>query len=49
MGGWWVAYGILVSALGPNPSLFLFWVTFNQHGSLVGQGLGLGLGPGLDN
>ena len=34
---------ILVSALGPNPFLFLFWGNFTQ------QGLGLGLGPGLDN
>ena len=34
---------ILVSALGPNPSFFLFLGNFTQ------QGLGLGLGPGLDN
>ena len=41
-----VAHVILVSALGPNPSFFLFF------GGLLfdlGQGLGLGLGPGLDN
>ena len=39
---------ILVSALGPNPSLFsLFLGTFIQLGGLLGQGLGLG--PGLDN
>ena len=39
---------ILVSALGPNPSFFLFWGTFIiQLGGLLGQGLGLG--PGLDN
>ena len=40
---------ILVSALGPNPSFFLFWGTFIQLGGLLGQGPGLGLGPGLDN
>ena len=44
-----MAHGILVSALGPNPSLFLFWGTFIQLGGLLGQGPGLGLGPGLDN
>ena len=51
MGGWWwwVAHVILVSALGPNPSFFLFWGTFIQLGGLLGQGPGLGLGPGLDN
>ena len=48
MGGW-VAHVILVSALGPNPSFFLFWGTFIQLGGLLGQGPGLGLGPGLDN
>ena len=47
--GWWVAHVILVSALGPNPSFFLFWGTFIQLGGLLGQGPGLGLGPGLDN
>ena len=40
---------ILVSALGPNPSFFLYWGTFIQLGGLLGQGPGLGLGPGLDN
>ena len=40
---------ILVSAQGPNPSLFFFGGTFIQLGGLFGQGLGLGLGPGLDN
>ena len=40
---------ILVSALGPNPSFFLFWGTFIQLGGLLGQGPGLGLGPGLDS
>ena len=44
-----VAHVILVSALGPNPSFFLFWGTFIQLGGLLGQGLGPGLGPGLDN
>ena len=44
-----VAHVILVSALGPNPSFFLFWGTFIQLGGLLGQGPGLGLGPGLDN
>ena len=34
---------ILVSALGPNPSFFLFLGNFTQ------QELGLRLGPGLDN
>ena len=43
-----VAHVILVSALGPNPSFFLFWGTFIQHGGLLGQGPGLGLGLGLD-
>ena len=47
--GGWVAHVILVSALGPNPSFFLFWGTFIQLGGLLGQGPGLGLGPGLDN
>ena len=47
--GWWVAHVILVSAQGPNPSFFFFWGTFIQLGGLFGQGLGLGLGPGLDN
>ena len=47
--GWGVAHVILVSALGPNPSYFLFWGTFIQLGGLLGQGPGLGLGPGLDN
>ena len=51
MGGWGVvvAHMILVSALGPNPSFFIFWGTFIQHGGLLGQRLGLRLGPGLDN
>ena len=44
-----VAHVILVSALHPNPSFFLFWGTFIQLGGLLGQGPGLGLGPGLDN
>ena len=44
-----MAHVILVSALGPNPSFFLFFGTFIQLGGLLGQGLGLGLGPGLDN
>ena len=29
---------ILVSALGPNTSFFLFWGTFIQLGDLLGQG-----------
>ena len=52
MGGWVggvVAHVILVSAQGPNPSFFFFWGTFIRLGGLFGQGLGLGLGPGLDN
>ena len=48
-GGWWVAHVILVSALSPNPSFFLFLGTFIRLGGLLGQGLGLRLGPGLDN
>ena len=44
-----VAHVILVSAQGPNPSFFFFWGTFIQLGGLLGQGLGLGLGPGIDN
>ena len=44
-----VAYVILVSALGPNSSIFLFWRTFIQLGDLLGHGLGPGLGPGLEN
>ena len=40
---------ILVSALGPNPSFFLFGGTFIQLGGLFGQGPRLGLEPGLDN
>ena len=44
-----VGHVILVSALGQNPSFFLFWGTFIQLGGLLGQGPGLGLGPGLDN
>ena len=44
-----MAHVILVSALGPNPSFFLFLGTFIQLGGLLGQGPGLGLGPGLDN
>ena len=49
--GWvgWVAHVILVSAQGPNPSFFFFGGTFIRLGVLFGQGLGLGLGPGLDN
>ena len=40
---------ILVSAQGPNPSFFSFWGIFIQLGGLLGQGLGLEFGPGLDN
>ena len=40
---------ILVSAQGPNLSIFFFGGTFIRLGGLFGQGLGLGLGPGLDN
>ena len=47
--GWVGADVILVSALGPNPSFFLFGGTFIQRRGLVGQQLGLGLRPGLDN
>ena len=44
-----MAHVILVSAQGPNPSFFFFVGTFIRLGGLFGQGLGLGLGPGLDN
>ena len=44
-----MAHVILMSALGPNSSIFLFWRTFIQLGDLLGHGLGPGLGPGLDN
>ena len=47
--GWWVAHVILGSVQGPNPSFFFYWATFIRLGGLLGQGLGLGLGPGLDN
>ena len=40
---------ILVSAQGPNSSFFFFCGTFIRLGDLFGHGLGLGLGPGLDN
>ena len=40
----WVAHVIIVSALGPNPSFFLFRGTFIQLRGLLGQGPGLGLG-----
>ena len=44
-----MAYVILVSAQGPNPSFFLFFGGTNiRLGGLLGQGFGLGLGPGLD-
>ena len=61
VGGGVVAHVILVSAQvllvltlglwtqGPNPSFFLFGGTFIQLGSLLGQGLELRLGLGLDN
>ena len=42
-----VAHVILVSALGPNPSFFLYWGTFIPLGDLLGHGLGLG--PELHN
>ena len=44
-----MAHVILVSALGPNSSIFFFWSTFIQLGDLLGHGLEPGLGPGLDN
>ena len=49
VGGGPCDFSILVSALGPNPSFFLFWGSFILLRGLLGQGLGLGLGPGLDN
>ena len=42
-----VAHVILVSALGPNPSFFLFWGTFIHLGGLLGQGPDLDLDQGL--
>ena len=44
-----MAHVILESALSQNCSFFLFWGTFIQLRDLLGQSLGLGLGPGLDN
>ena len=35
--------------IGSPSNFFLFWGAFIQLGGLFGQGLGLGLGPGLDN
>ena len=46
---WWVALDILVSALAPNPSFFLFWGTFIRLGGLLGLGQGLEPELGLDN
>ena len=40
---------ILVSALGPIVFFFHFWGTFIQLGGLLGQRLGLRLGPGVVN
>ena len=40
---------ILVSAQGPILPFSFFGGTFIQVGGLFGQGLGLRLGPGLDN
>ena len=37
-----------MSALGPNPFFSFFGGTFIQLRGLLGQELGLGLGPGLD-
>ena len=48
-GGGVVAHVILVSAQGPNTAFFFFRGTFIRLGGLLGQGLGLRLGPGLDN
>ena len=49
MGGWgglgWVAHVILVSAQGPNPSFFFFFIGL---WGLLGHRLGLVFGPGLD-
>ncbi len=47
-GGGVVAHVKKMSAQGPNPSFFLFWGTFIRLWGLLGQGLGLGLGPGLE-
>ena len=44
-----VAHVILASAQGPNPSFSFFGGTFIRLWGLLGQGLGLRLGPGLDN
>ena len=40
----WVANVILVSALGPNPSFYLFWRTYIQLGGLFDRGLDLAQG-----
>ena len=44
-----MAHVILESVLGQNPSFFWEGGTFIRLGGLLGQGLGLGPGPGLDN
>ena len=40
----WVAHVILVSALGPNPSFFLFWGTLFNLGVCWDRGLDLDQG-----
>ena len=42
-----VAHVILVSALGPNPSFFLYWGTFIQLGACWDKGLDSDLDQGL--
>ena len=37
-----------MSVLGPNPSFFLLLGTFIHFGGLLGQGLGVEFGPGID-
>ena len=44
----WVAHVILVSALSPNNFFSFFGGTFIQVGGLLGQWLGLKLGPERD-
>ena len=51
-GGWVVVGGpcdFSVSPWSKSFFFFLFWGTFIRLRGLFGQGLGLGLGPGLDN
>ena len=45
--GGWMAHVILVSALGPNPSFFLFWGLLFNLGACWDRGPDLDLDQGL--